>query len=52
MQNKRIETESMRAEDIIRCEKEMIESCTDAINEGSMALYFDIVKTARTEKPK
>ncbi len=25
------ETESMRAEDIIRCEKEMIESCTEAI---------------------
>lgn len=25
------ETESMKAEDIIRCEKEMIESCTDAV---------------------
>lgn len=25
------ETESMKAEDIIRCEKKMIESCTDAI---------------------
>ena len=25
------ETESMKAEDIIRCEREMIESCTDAV---------------------
>ena len=25
------ETESLKAEDIIRCEKEMIESCTDAV---------------------